>query len=457
MTLSYGRMLGYGVGNFGFMMAWIPANLFLLNLYTDVYGISGSRAGLIFLIALIWDGITDPPMGWLVDRTTSRWGSYRPYLLFGTPPLAVAFVLAFTRFDASDPTLIFTLALVTHLLFRTAFTLVYVPYTGMLAVLSSDSDMRSKIAGVKVFFVFLAFLTIALTIPGLVAKFGAGDTGKGYFLVSLLLSSLILTFGVTTFLSTKEQTTVRHEEKPHFSTRQILTFLRKNWPFTLIILGVITYSTAFVIYNATIIYMAKYYLSFASGVDYSNDDAIVGALLTPQYLTALFGVPFWIWFTLKTSKRITWMTASVVASVGLGLIWLVQPETVAGLTFFYCITGFASPAYLLTFYAMTADAIDYGEWVSGIRVEAMSYGLLSFANKAAGGLGAQIIGISLDKVGYIANQVQTPEAVEGIVSVATLFPVAGFLLTILVIVFYPINSSRHQELRRQLSKREPAE
>ncbi len=450
---SFSQMIGYGAGNFGFMMAWIPANLFLLNLYTDVYGMSGSQAGLIFLIALIWDGVTDPPMGWIVDRTKSRWGGYRPYILFGTPPLAVSFVLAFTRFDASDPALIFTLALVTHLLFRTAFTVVYVPYTGMIAVLSGDSDIRSKIAGVKVFFVFLAFLAIALVIPTLVAKFGSGDTAKGYFLVALLLSTVILLFGIITFFSTQEQNYISRSDRPRPHFKELIRFFAKNWPFALICLGVISYSTAFGIYNATIIYMSKYYLTFASGNDYSTDDAIVGIILTPQFIAALIGVPFWIWFTLKTSKRVTWMAAAIVASAGLLSIWLIQPDNVRNLTLCYCLTGFASPAYIMTFYAMTADAIDYGHWASGVRVEAMSYGFLSFANKAAGGLGALILGIALDKVGYIANQPQTSEAAEGIVFISTVLPATGFLVTIIVIALYPLNSDRHRFLREELTRR----
>ncbi len=213
------------------------------------------------------------------------------------------------------------------------------------------------------------------------------------------------------------------------------------------------YSTAFGIYNATIIYMAKYYLTFAGDTDYSTDDAIVGSLLTPQFITALIGVPFWIWFTLKTSKRVTWMAAAIIASAGLLAIWLIQPDNLRDLALCYCLTGFASPAYIMTFYAMTADAIDYGHWASGVRVEAMSYGLLSFANKAAGGLGALVLGIALDKVGYIANQPQTSEAAEGIVFISTVLPATGFLVTIIVIALYPLNSDRHRFLREELSRR----
>ncbi|MEM1018926.1 MAG: MFS transporter, partial [Pseudomonadota bacterium] len=180
-TLSVTGRVGYGIGISGLWMVFMTTAFYLLYFYTDVIGLSPSQAGLIIFIATLWDGITDPLMGWLASRTRSRWGQYRPFLVLGALPLSIAFVFMFARPDWAAGQL-FMYALITQLLFRTTFTIVYIPYTALIARLSTDADERASIASVKAFFVSLGTLTVSFFGLPLVRDFGGGDDVKGFFL-----------------------------------------------------------------------------------------------------------------------------------------------------------------------------------------------------------------------------------------------------------------------------------
>ncbi len=147
--LTTQQKLGYAIGAYGLILFWSGASLFMLYYYTDVLLLKPETAGLIFLLAMIWDGITDPVMGMIADRTRTRWGQYRPYLLFGAIPLAISYYLAFSIPELSAEALV-TYVLITHLLFRTCFTVVYMPFTAFIAKLSNDSNERSSLTGYKI-------------------------------------------------------------------------------------------------------------------------------------------------------------------------------------------------------------------------------------------------------------------------------------------------------------------
>ncbi|MEM9013493.1 MAG: glycoside-pentoside-hexuronide (GPH):cation symporter [Pseudomonadota bacterium] len=446
-------IIGYGVGNFGFMLAWIPANFFLLNLYTDIYGLTGAQAGSIFLIALIWDGITDPLMGGVVDRVKTRWGRYRPFILFGSPLLGLCLILAFTPPPDGSPTQLFTLALVTQLLFRTAFTIVYIPYLGMIARISVDGETRSRIAGVKSLFVYIAFIFVSFAVPVLISKLGNGDRAHGYFFTAILLAAMLIVLGGVTFLSTKEMPIANDESEKRVSLKTTFRYFRSNWPITIILFGVFVYSTGFGVYNASIIYVARYYYSAVSGIDTLAGGGATSAILTPQFIAALVFVPVWTWVCVRWGKKVCWIAGALLAATGVVSLYIAQPTTLTGISTFYVIIGAAGPAYLIAFYAITADAIDYGELASGYRPEAASYGLLSLANKAATGAGTFILGVGLDRIGFVANIQQSAEVAKGVLALATLAPAVAYIAAVIVVYFYPITPLRHQDIVEKLSQR----
>jgi GPH family glycoside/pentoside/hexuronide:cation symporter len=177
--------MGYGIGDFGFNLFYTGLNLYLLFYYTDVLGINPATAGLIFMLPVIWDAVTDPIMGIIASRTRTRWGPYRPYILFGGPAMALSFVAMFAApliFSGA----VVVASLVSHLVFRTCYTVVSIPYSSMTAAMTRDSGERSTIAGTRMVFavgggILTAFLTMSLA-----KSLGAGDLKAGFVQVSIL-------------------------------------------------------------------------------------------------------------------------------------------------------------------------------------------------------------------------------------------------------------------------------
>jgi GPH family glycoside/pentoside/hexuronide:cation symporter len=167
------RVLGYGIGDFGFNFSWFSLQLFLTYYYTDVLGLHGAVAGMISFVCLTWDGLVDPAIGILANRTRTRWGKYRPYLLFGSIPLAVSFALMFAPTGLAGAALI-AYAFATQILFRTMYGLVNIPYSALMATMTRDSMQRNWLAGTRMIFAFLGTAVVSYFTPRLVAYFTSG-------------------------------------------------------------------------------------------------------------------------------------------------------------------------------------------------------------------------------------------------------------------------------------------
>ncbi|MEE8119725.1 MAG: MFS transporter, partial [Gammaproteobacteria bacterium] len=202
--LSLGGRLGYAIGIYGVFLAWMTVALYLLYFYTDVMGLSLAHAGLIFLIASMWDAVTDPLMGWLVERSRSRWGKYRPYLLFAAVPFAASFAALYYVPDL-EGNMLFVWALVLHIVFRTCYTAVYIPYTSLIAQLSDNADERASIAGVKSVFISLAALSVSFLGLPAVSYLGGADEARGFLRFALVCDSLGVAALWLCFLFTQER------------------------------------------------------------------------------------------------------------------------------------------------------------------------------------------------------------------------------------------------------------
>ena len=165
--LPLGRVLGYGIGDFGFNFYWFSLQLFLAYYYTDVLGLRAEVAGLVIFLCLTWDGLVDPAIGVLANRTRTRWGKYRPYLLFGSVPLAISFALMFAPVGFEGAALI-AYAFATQILFRTMYGLVNIPYRALMATMTRDSMQRNWLAGARMVWAFLGTAVVSFFTPRLV-------------------------------------------------------------------------------------------------------------------------------------------------------------------------------------------------------------------------------------------------------------------------------------------------
>src|SRR5689334_6034425 len=203
------RVIGYGIGDFGFNFYWFSLTLFLSYYYTDVLGVSSGVAGLIIFLCLTWDGLIDPAIGVLANRRRTRWGKYRPYLLLGSVPLAVSFALMFAPVGLEGATLI-AYAFATQVFFRTMYGLVNIPYSALMATMTRDSMQRNWLAGARMICAFLGTAVVSYFTPRLVTYFTSSGRTAGYFGATAVLAAIATVFTIMTFLATREDSSITH-------------------------------------------------------------------------------------------------------------------------------------------------------------------------------------------------------------------------------------------------------
>ncbi len=439
------RRAAYGFGDFGFNLFWSTASMFLLYYYTDVLALSATTAGVIFLVAMVWDGITDPVMGYLAERTHTRWGSYRPYLLFGGPVLAISLVLMFYRPEAEGTALV-VYAAITHVLFRTFYTVLSIPYSSLSARITSSSAVRNELSAWRMVSAttggfFVAFLTLRL-----VTFFGEGDAATGFFWTACVYAALSVPVFLLLFATTHEPV----DEQITTSGAKVaglgpsLRALMGNWAFVSVFLATACLFMGGVMTSKTLIYYYKYTLGNAE----ASGDAL--ALMTGG---AAICIPLWAYLATKLEKRTIWISGLTI-SLLVSLALFFNPfETVPVVTAIFAIGAIGTAASYLSFWSMLPDTVEYGDWKTGQRVESLAFGLMSFVQKVSFGIAAALLGLMLDFFGYSANQVQSPETLSAIKVIMTLLP-AGFLLCAIILIrTYPITAAGHREIVDEIAGR----
>lgn len=438
-SISTFRTIAYGAGDFAFNLTFTFASLFLLYFYTDVLGLSGTVAGLIIMVALIWEGVTDPVAGLIANRTSSRWGRYRPYLLFGAIPLAFAFSLMFLPLGLTGTALVAYAAL-THIIYRTIFTFVNVPYVALSAQMTTDTLVRGQLAGARMIFAILCGITLsALTLP-VVGALGGGVAG--FFKISMIYAAAATIILLLCFASTREVQSLGTDQHPSF--KEMINSVRRNRAFLFLLGATVLGAIAYTMSNKALVYYMKYVVG--------SETAVTKGLLASLGAAAFAMIP-WIIVTKKTSKRAVWIAGAAITSAALLLIYILRPSEGALLWLLLALTGIGNAAFILTFWSMLPDTVEFGEWKSGTRAEGAIMGLTLFSQKIALGVGTGMIGILLDVIGYMPNRPQTPETLNGILLLYTLVPLALFVSAAAIIAFYPIDRSTHERIVRVIEHR----
>jgi len=441
--LTFPQRAGYGVGDIGFNLLWTSVSLYLLFYYTDVLGISPAVAGAVIMAGMVWDGITDPLMGLLADRTRTRWGRYRPYLLFGAIPLSLSFVLMFASpwFDGGFLVLA---AAASQILFRTAYTVVAIPYSTLSARLTFDSMERNRLSAIRMICATLGGLFVARFTLDFATQFGDGDLKIGFLKVAILYAVLATLIFWTTFAGTKEKAEIATDAVSP-SLKELATMLRVNSAFLLLFAAVMIGSSASTIITKALVY----YLIYAVGADASA----VGEVLALFIGTITLSVPLWAWITERTSKRIIWLAGSAVSIFALLLFYTIMPTTMAWVIGIMVIHGVGAGAFVLTFWSMLPDTVEFGEWKSGIRGESIVFGLITLSQKISLGFGVGMLGILLGWIDYVPNQAQSAETLSGLLQIMTLAPAVLIFVGAALIAFYPIDQKLHLKITREIALR----
>ncbi|HEV2597877.1 glycoside-pentoside-hexuronide (GPH):cation symporter [Sphingopyxis sp.] len=437
--LGLGRIIGYGAGDFAFNLSFTFASLFLLYFYTDVLELDPGTAGLIIMVALVWEGITDPVIGMLANRTRSRWGRYRPYLLFGSVPLALSVAAMFLPLGLSGGALV-AYCFATHLVYRTVFTFVNIPYIALSAQLTQDSDARGQLAAARMLFAISCGLLLAsLTLP-LAKAFGGGQAG--FFLVSVVYSVLASIILFVTFAATREDVADVGERHPGFA--DMLATMRHNRAFLMLLLATVAGLTGYTMSGKALIYYLKYWVG--------SEAAVTSGLVVTLGAAAIAMLP-WMIIARRTSKRFVWITGACFNLAAYLFILLAAPRGGAMLWTPLVLVGIGNSAFILTFWSMLPDTVEYGEWKTGLRAEGAIFGLIAFSQKIALGIGTGMIGIIMGWIGYVPNRPQSEATLHGIVLLYGLGPFLLFLASIVAIWFYPVSGPTHRRIVRVIERR----
>ncbi len=433
--------IGYGLGDTATNLVWRTLMVFLPIFYTDVFGLSAAAVGTLLLVCRYWDGITDFLMGLIADRTRTRWGKFRPWILWTALPFGIMTVLTFTAFRLEEPwKLVYAYATYSGLIL--VFTASNVPYSALTGVMTPDPVERTSISSYRFVFAFLGgLLTQGLNIP-LVAYFGGGDDVRGYAYTMVLFASVSVLLLLVTFATTRERVAPVVDRPAPF--RDDLRNLLRNGPWLVLFAVGLLFVTMTTLKQGVTMFYFKYYvgnLGLAAGFMVSGLlAAMAGAALTP-HLSKLIG-------------RRTLMNAGFALALvtSVPIYWL-GPDDVIPLFVLGALTELATGPIVALFFAMLGDAADFAEWKQRRRMTGLVYSAGTLSIKFGTGVAGALTGLLLSMFGYVANAAQTPESLQGIQMLISLLPAGAALLAIVAFQFYPLDDRLLARIQTELMER----
>jgi len=433
----------YGAGDTGFSLTTTIIGAYFAIFLTDVVGILPRIAAAAIFIGRSWDYINDPLIGHISDRTRTRWGRRRPFLLFGALPFALAFVLLWWRPPWHSELVLAIYYAIAYVVFDTAATFVYMPYYALTPDLTLDYDERTALTTYRMFFSIVASL-VAFTIPlTMVGKF-APENAPRVLVMGLVFGIASMLPLLLTFFGTRERQEYMELEQPRL--RQSLRAAMKNRPFVFSVAIFLLTWVSVDILQTTLLYFIKY------GVQReSQGDLIMGVI----FVTAIFALPFWEWASRRWNKRWAYIAGIAFwAVVQLVLITLNVSTGLALILFLCVLAGIGVGAAHVLPWSIVPDAIEWDEWQTGERHEGMFYSLVTLMQKVASSIAIPLTLLVLDFTGYVPNAVQQPaSALLGIRIVVGPIPAALLCAGILFAIVYPLSRERHAQICQELESR----
>jgi beta-glucosidase len=484
--LSVREKIGYGFGDAAANFVFQTMLIFQLGFYTDVFGITAVAAGTLLLVGRVWDAAFDPLMGVIADRTNTKWGKFRPWVLWMAVPFAAMFFLAFTTPDfGSTGKLIY--AYVTYLLLMMVYSANNLPYSALNGVITGDVNERTSLSSYRFFFAMAAaFVVQGLTLP-MVSKFGQGNAAHGWSMTVAIFAGLSIVFFVITFLSVKER--IMPDPNQKTSPRQDFADLLKNRPwismFTLTLFLFITLA----LWGSATFYYFTYYVdkdslfstlqswglvSSTGGVpaqggwwhdmlnafgliateDRSNVTSVGFSLFNMSgQLVMILGVLASKALSVRFGKRAVFITGLSFTTLFTAL-FITLPADAVGFTFILNILkSLAYGPTIPLLWAMMADVADFAEWKTHRRATGVVFAGIVFALKAGLGFGGAICGWLLAAYGYIPNVIQSEHALFGIRMTASIFPAITFFVGVGALIFYGIDKTMNLQIQHELEDR----
>ncbi len=469
MREKVGFSLGDGAANFIFQTIM----LLQLSFYTDSFGISAAAAGWLFLVARLIGAVADPVMGVLADRTDTRWGKFRPWILWTAVPFGIIGFLAFTTPDFG-PSGKLIYAYITYILLMIIYSANNVPYAALSGVITGDMAERNSISSIRFIFVTIATLAIQGFALPMVNHYGEGNSAKGYQITMGIFSVLAVIFLLVTFFTTKER--IKPAIKEPMPLKQDISDLLKNKPWLIMFL-VFTMMFIFLgIRNSILLYFFKYYLDETSmitmlevfnrglfglidklGMIGPNADIAGNAfsiINIISQLACILGLVMSRPLANRFGKRDVFRSGLVLAVIFATLFIMISPENV-GLTlilqtlfqFMWGVAAMSLP------WAMMADVADFSEWKNNRRATALTFAGIIIGLKVGLAIGGALAGSLLNMYGYVANIEQTAHTQFGIRMITSIWPSVFLIIGIVLLFFYQINKTTEIKMQDELAER----
>jgi len=444
VQLAWREKLGFGAGDLGFNLYWTTIASFLAAFYTDVFGISAAAAGTMLFTTKIVDAFTDPIMGGIADRTNTRFGRFRPYLLFAGIPMAGAAVLTFTTPDLSEGgKLIWAYA--TYTIMMVFYTVLSTPYSALSGVMTANSQERTTLISVRFFFAFTGgALVNKFTFP-LVEYFGGGNDVLGWQLTMLLYGVIASIIFVITFATTKER--ISPPAAQQSSASQDIRDLMRNRPWLILFVLAMVIMMTITMRAGSAYYYFKYYVErpdlLPNYLFWQMAAYAVGALLAPVLTRYI------------DKAKLLIILMGIVGILSISFYFVPKDMIWAMFTLNILISLALGPKSPLT-WSMYADTADYNEWKNGRRATAMTFSAATFSQKLGGSLGSAGMLWVLAAIGYVANEAQSGASQNGIALLQTVVPGLFALIAMTVASFYTLSQSQLLTIQEDLEKRHGA-
>ena len=464
MKIGLSEKIGYGLGDMSSSMFWKLFGAYLMLFYTDVFGISAAVVGTMFAVTRVWDSFFDPVVGAFADRTSSRWGRFRPYLLFLAVPFGLIGVITFLT-PPFDNTGKIIYAYVTYALMMMVYSAINVPYASLLGVMSPDPSHRNTLATYRMTFAYLgSFIALLLFMP-LVNAFGGGDVNGptrlwftapqfGWFMAVVVIAAICVVLFLACFALTKERVEpIKHEKTSLKTDFRDLVHNKPWW----ILLGAGVSSLVFnSIRDGATVYYFKYYVDETAvgnisilGLPFVLSGIYLGVGQAANIVGVILAAPV----SNRIGKRNTFISSMALATVLSVIFFWLNKDQLYLIFVFQVLISICAGSIFPLLWSMYADCADYSELRTGNRATGLIFSSSSMSQKFGWAFGSAITGWMLAQFGFKANAVQSAETIQGIKMFLSILPAVGALLSLVFIYFYPLSESKMKTITAELQEK----
>lgn len=464
MKIGLSEKIGYGLGDMSSSMFWKLFGAYLMLFYTDVFGISAAVVGTMFAVTRVWDSFFDPVVGAFADRTSSRWGRFRPYLLFLAVPFGLIGVITFLT-PPFDNTGKIIYAYVTYALMMMVYSAINVPYASLLGVMSPDPSHRNTLATYRMTFAYLgSFIALLLFMP-LVNAFGGGNVSGpthlwftapqfGWFMAVVVIAAICVVLFLACFALTKERVEpIKHEKTSLKTDFRDLVHNKPWW----ILLGAGVSSLVFnSIRDGATVYYFKYYVDETAvgnisilGLPFVLSGIYLGVGQAANIVGVILAAPV----SNRIGKRNTFISSMALATVLSVIFFWFNKDQLYLIFVFQILISICAGSIFPLLWSMYADCADYSELRTGNRATGLIFSSSSMSQKFGWAFGSAITGWMLAQFGFKANAVQSAETIQGIKMFLSILPAVGALLSLVFIYFYPLSESKMKTITADLQEK----